>query len=112
MARSKISTNDLFAKAELGIGATKHVGSDSYGYYVSFIDKDRKVIGLYTPKHWFKNDWTDGSMEHEPYKEGTPPEVFLQAWRGKWYVLDHLGKRAGKSGIRLGGCCFYQDPSF
>lgn len=110
--RSKMSSADLFAQAKLGIGATKCVGSDCYGYYVSFIDPTRKVIGLYEPRHWFKHDWTEGRMEHEPYKDGTAPEFYLQAFRGKWHWLDNLGKRGGVSRIHLGACSFYEDPSF
>ena len=109
--RSKISTDELFAQAQLGMGATKHVGSDSYGYYISFIDPEHKTIGLYEPDHWFEHSWTDGSMKHAAYVPDTPPTLYLQAWRGKWYVLDSLGNRTGSMSIHLGACCFYQDPS-
>lgn len=110
--RSKIPTNELFAKAELGMGATKHVGSDSYGYYISYIDPVNKVIGLYEPRSWFEKSWTEGSMKHEPYVPDTPPTVYLQAWRGSWYLLDNAtGARRGRYPICIGHCSFYQDPS-
>lgn len=110
--KSRISTATLFAKAKVGLGASKQVGSDCYGYYISFVDPKTKTIGLYTPKHWFKNDWTDGSMEVEPYRENTPPTLFLQAFRGRWYKLDRLGNRECKYSVCIGHCAFYMDPSF
>lgn len=109
--RSKISTDELFAKAKVGVGATKHVGSDAYPYYVAFVDPSRKVIGLYQPKTWFKHDWTDGHMEVEEFKDGTAPGLFLQAFRGSWHVLDTAGRRCGKFDIVLGYASSYQDPS-
>jgi len=111
--KSKISTDELFSKAAVGLGATKHCGSDSYGYYISFIDPARKTIGLYQPKHWFANSWTEGSMKHEDYKPDTPPTMYLQAWRGSWYLLDNAtGARRDRYPICIGHCSFYQDPSF
>lgn len=113
--KSKISTEALFAKAALGIGATEHCGSDSYGLWISYVDPKTKTIGVYAPRSWFKHDWTDGHMEVEAYKPGQKPERFFQAYRGKWREIF-----PGKTGpgwrvparITVGHCVEYRDPSF
>lgn len=111
--RSKISTQDLFAKAKVGLGATHPCGSDSYAYYICYVDPTTKTIGLYSPRCWFKNDWTDGGMEVEPYRENTPPTLFLQAFRGRWYELDNkTGLRQYKFSIHIGNAIAYRDPTF
>ena len=111
--QSRISTADLFAKAQVGLGATYHCGSDSYGYFICYVDPKTKTIGVYIPKHWFKNDWTDGSMEHEPFDSAHQPTEYFQAFRGHWYKLDgQSGLRICRHDLYIGGCYFYQDPSF
>ena len=112
MRRKRISTEELFAKAAVGVGVTERYGSDSYGRWICYVDPKTKTIGLYSPKHWFKNDWTDGSMEHDPFDPKHGAEFFCQAWRGKWYKLDALGNRLGSMPISIGACCCYMDPSF
>lgn len=112
MKKKRITTDELFSKAAVGVGATHQSGSDAYGYWICFVDPKTKTIGLYTPKHWFKNNWTDGSMEHEPFDPKHGAEEFCQAWRGHWYKLDALGNRIGRISLGIGSCCFYQDPSF
>lgn len=111
--RSKISTQDLFNKAQVGLGATHHCGSDSYGCYICYVDPKTKTIGTYTPKHWFEKSWTDGSMKHEPFDPAKQPTDFYQAFRGHWYVLDRVtGTRRGRYSLTIGYCSFYQDPAF
>lgn len=112
--KSRISTADLFAKAKVGLGASKQVGSDCYGYYISFVDPKTKTIGLYTPKHWFKRDWTEGHMEHDPFDPKAKPEFWLQAYRGKWYYYDMKTKTRlhTQHPICIGHCSFYQNPSY
>ena len=111
--KSRISTADLFAKAKVGLGASHQCGSDCYGYFICYVDPKTKTIGLYMPKHWFKHDWTDGSMEHEPFDPTRQPVYFFQAFRGHWYSLDKLtGLRTSRYHLSIGHCSFYQDPSF
>lgn len=111
--RSKMSTADLFALAKVGEGATYSIGSDSYGYFITEVDPKSKTIGLYTPKHWFKRDWTDGDMVHDDFDPDAKPEFWLQAYRGKWYYYDMKTKTRlhTQHPIHIGYCCFYQDPS-
>ena len=110
--KSRISTADLFAKAKVGLGASHQCGSDSYGYFICYLDPKTKTIGVYTPKQWFKNDWTDGSMEHEPFDSTRQPEQYFQAFRGKWYKLDKItGLRIRQYQLFIGQCICYQDPS-
>jgi len=111
--KSRISTADLFAKAQVGLGASHSVGSDCYGFFICSVDSKTKTIGVYTPKHWFKHDWTDGSMEHEPFDPTRQPEQYFQAFRGHWYSLDNMtGLRTRQYRLSIGYCSFYQDPSF
>ena len=111
--KTKISSADLFAKAKVGLGATYHSGSDSYGFYIASVDPKTKTIGIYEPRHWFKNDWTDGYMEHEPFDPTHQPTNYLQAFRGHWYEFDKsTGARLGRFELFIGVCQFYQDPSF
>ena len=112
MRRKRISTEELFAKAAVGVGVTEHYGSDSYGRWICYVDPKTKTIGMYTPHSWFKNDWTDGSMEHDPFDPKHGAEAFYQAWRGHWYRLDALGRRTGRVSFSIGACSFYQNPSF
>lgn len=114
MKKFRISTADLFSKAKVGEGATYSVGSDSYGYFITDVDPKTKSIGLYTPSHWFRRDWTDGDMEHAPFDPNAKPEFWLCAFRGKWYYYDPVAKRrlSNQHPIHIGHCCFYQDPSF
>ena len=111
--KTKISTADLFAQAKVGLGATHISGSDRYGFFIAFVDPETKTIGVYEPEHWFKNDWPDGSMEHEPFDQTHQPTDYLQAFRGHWYKLDRqTGLRRSKYNLSIGQCVCYQDPSF
>lgn len=110
--KTKKTTAELFAEAKVGLGATHHCGSDSYGFYICYVDPKTKTIGVYEPEHWFKRDWTDGSMEHEPFDPNHQPTDYLQAFRGHWYELDRVtGTRRGRYSLAIGYCSFYQDPS-
>ena len=55
----KIIEEDLLI--EVGLGATYHIGSDSYPYYVSEV-LSNGIIGMYQPDSHFLKDWTDGFL--------------------------------------------------
>lgn len=111
---SKATPNQLLLAAYPGLGATKHVGSDSYGYYVCAVDPEKKMIGLYAPDSHFEHDWTDGHEVTDPFEPGHEPELVIQLFRGKWYEWDKgtLKRTNRKVYLCWGYCSNYRDPSF
>ena len=74
---------------DVGIGATKSIGSDCYPYYVSEV-LPNGVIGVYRPLSSFKHSWTDGSMEVEAFNPAHKTEVYLKRFYGNWWARRGL----------------------
>lgn len=106
---------------EVGLGATKHVGSDAYPYYISEI-LPKGVIGLYSPGSHFDKDhpWEGGSMVVDKFDPQHKSEFYIRRRYGKWWKCDATGKTYKKTDyqnygtihLRFGHACSYQDPSF
>jgi hypothetical protein len=97
-----------------GAGATLHVGSDSYPYYVSEV-LPNGVIGMYSPSWKFKTSWTDGSGEVDPFDSTHKTELFIKRRYKKWWKVEKDGKpvdRFAGSNLSFGHAHLYQDPSF
>jgi len=105
-------------KMKVGLGATKHVGSDSYPFYVASMiltTKNKYVIGLYEADSHFERSWTEGSMTVDKFDKDKKPEFWLTAWRNAWYRCDQNGKLLvphRKDLYAFGYASSYQDPSF
>ena len=95
-----------------GCGATYHVGSDAYPYYVSEVFPNG-VVGIYSPKSHFKSSWTEGSMVVDSYDASHPTDQYIRRSYGKWWKCDKNGRRISKFGwLTFGYAVSYQDPSF
>ena len=107
------TVDEMFEGVTVGTGASYHVGSDTYGYYVSEVDRDNATIGLYRPACRFTKCWEDGSMTADPFDPKHGTDVKYVAWRGRWWRLDESGIRTRETqSWHFGSCCNYRDPSF
>jgi len=105
--------DEMFESVQVGTGAMHHCGSDTYGYYVSEVNKDEKTIGVYRPQEHFTKCWEDGSLTPDPFDPEHPTEMRYVAWRGRWWKLDADGLRTRETmDWRFGPCYSYQNPSF
>ena len=102
----------------VGVGATKHVGSDSYPYYVAYAQLSKKgkpVVGMYQPGSHFERDWTDGYEVVDPFDPKAKPEFYITLFRNRWWACDKDGVRAKPHRIdeySFGMAISYRDPSF
>ena len=107
------TTEEMFKSVAVGVGAVYHCGSDAYGYYVSEVDKDHSMIGLYRAPCHFTKCWEDGHMTVDPFDPKHGTDVRYVAWRGRWWRLDDAGSRTHETqNWHFGSCYSYQDPSF
>ena len=101
-----------------GVGATKHVGSDAYPFYISSVElqpNGRLVVGMYEADSHFENSWTEGTMKVDKFDKDRKAEFWLTVWRNAWYRCDCKGKLLEphkKDWYSFGSACSYQDPSF
>ena len=102
----------------VGVGLTKSVGSDSYGYYVSEV-LPNGVYGIYSPKAQFtdKNPYYGGEMETDAFDPNHKSDFYIKRSYGHWWIVHPNGKRisrlSGKyRGISFGRAHNYRDPSF
>ena len=111
---NEMTCAQLLCAAYPGLGATKRVGSDSYGYYICSIIPEKKLIGLYSPDSHFKVSWEEGVMVTDPYEPGHEPDFWIQHFRGKWWEWDKRSQKRlkWKANIQFGYCYSYQCPSF
>jgi len=103
----------------IGQGATRSIGSDCYGYYVSYISEDKKTCSLKPADAAFTKCWEDGNQTCTmPAKTNPDSLVWLKLYGGSWYAAKPLPDGSVQ---RLKGCkCHfswngaygYQDPSF
>ena len=102
----------------VGVGATKHVGSDSYAFYISesfHLKNGRQVLGMYEPDTHFEHDWTDGHEVVDKFDPTAKSEFYITFWRGNWYRCTSTGeltKPHRKDSYAFGYACSYRDPSF
>lgn len=99
-------------KIYVGLGATYHIGSDSYPYYVSEV-LPNGVIGLYSPDSHFEKSWTDGSRIVDKFDPEQPTKIYIKRSYGHWWECTKDGKRIRRwHSICFGYASAYQDPSF
>ncbi len=101
-----------------GIGATKHVGSDAYPYYVSEV-LPNGVIGLYEPHAQFDDahPWEGGTQVVDPFDPNHESTTYIKRRYGNWWSCDKNGKHTSKFTCKwvkllFGQALAYQDPSF
>ena len=111
---NKMTCAQLLCAAYPGLGATKRVESDTYGYYVCTIIPEKKLIGLYSPDSHFKVSWEEGIMVTDPYEPGHEPDFWIQYFKGNWWEWDERSQKRlkWKANIQFGYCYSYQCPSF
>ena len=106
----------------IGQGCCKHVGSDSYGYYIvekKQIGKNKTIWGLNSAKCHITSTWEDGSMTC------TGPiswkaEIWIMSWgknkngSPKWWYCNSDGKRFNgcRCLMSFSGAHAYRNPSF
>ncbi len=109
---------DDLKKMKVGLGATKHVGSDSYPYYVSsvkLLNNGKFVIGMYEADSHFEKSWTEGSLVVDKFDPAKHAELWLTTWRNAWYQCDPNGYLLvphRQDWYSFGAAVSYQDPSF
>lgn len=116
MDHEKVIEEDLIM--QVGLGATKSVGSDSYPYFISEILANG-VIGIYRPNSCFddKHPWQAGELVVDEFNPDHPTEMYIKRCYGHWWEVDKNGKRIQRFDSRyvhfsLGHAYSYQDPSF
>lgn len=116
MTPQEIIEEDL--KILPGTGATMHVGSDSYPWYVSEV-LPNSIIGMYAPKSWFddKHPWESGMQVVAPFDAKHPSEIYIKRRYGKWWKVSSNGKPISRFTSRyerlyFTGARSYRDPSF
>lgn len=114
MKRPMKTIDEMFDGLKPGMGAMTYVGSDTYGRYVSFVDKENRMIGTYDPQFTYKTSWEEGSMTPEPFDPEHKTDTTWVAWRGRWWKLDDSGMRTQMhEDLRFNSSCYqYLDPSF
>lgn len=113
----KMIEEDL--RLEVGLGATKRVGSDEYPYYISEL-LPNGVVGMYRPDAKFddKHPWYGGSGAVDPFDPSHKSEFYIKRRYGSWWKCTRSGVPLSDgydrkmSGLHFGSAHYYQDPSF
>lgn len=118
MLRRKQRILEDLKKMKVGLGATKHVGSDAYPFYVAtvkMLTNGRVVVGMYEADSHFEKSWTEGVMVTDKFDKNKLPEFWLTIWRNAWYKCDQNGILLvphQQAWYTFGYASSYQDPSF
>lgn len=97
---------------DVGVGATRHIGSDAYPYYVSEV-LPNGIIGMYRPDSHFERDWTDGNKTVDAFDSSHKSDFYVRRSYGSWWKCTTDGKRLVKwSNVKFGSAYSYLDPSF
>ena len=106
---------------EVGTAATKHVGSDSYPYYISEV-LPNGVYGVYAADYTFDNahPYYAGYAVIQPFDKTnakTKTDFYLKRCYGNWWKVDKNGSRISRFTDRyqhfsIGHAIAYLNPSF
>jgi len=102
----------------VGVGATEHVGSDSYPFYVASAQlspKGKHIVGMYRAGSHFEHDWTEGTMTVDKFDPSRAPDFYITLFRNRWWDCDKDGVRCKpyrQASYCFGSAVSYRDPSF
>lgn len=96
-----------------GMGVTRHAGADSYPFYI--VETLRNgVLGLYSPRAWFKEGWTGGRQEVAKFDPSEKATSFIRKSYGHWWECSRDGHRTRRVGgwLKFGEAVSFLDPTF
>lgn len=119
---AKIKYEDLITEdltIEVGTGATKQVGSDSYPYYISEV-LPNGVYGVCAAKYKFDgaHPYYDGHATVQPFdRTNAKTDFYLKRCYGNLWKVDKNGSRISRFTDRyqhftIGRAIAHLDPSF
>jgi len=116
--QEKARNGKLTGPEFIGQGCSEGVGSDCYGYYITWISEDRKTIGLVCADTSFEKDWTDGTQVCKMPERRLTDEWAVKYGK-KWYhasfdtnIMRPVRMKGAKWRLRFNGAFSYRDPSF
>lgn len=107
-------------KITIGTPVTYSNGRDSYPYYVTFVSKDQKQVGLAHAEYTL-DDYASGTGTVKPFNPNATTAKYLVKFRGTWWTanMDENGKlirdrnKFSKYGwYTFGSASVYRDPHF
>ena len=111
--RIKKPSDTMLDGIKVGVGATYHVGSDCYPYYVASLNNG--IVGIYGPKI-LKYSMHDGICEIAPFDPSILPTSYRKIYRNGWYDCDKDGNlvvpHRKAFPLTYGSASYYLDPSF
>jgi hypothetical protein len=104
----------------VGMPVTYSNGRDSYPYYVTYVSKDQKKIGLAYAEYTIENCY-DGSGTVKPFNPNAETIKYLAKYGNTWYtahkdiagnIIRDKGKFARFGYYDFGRAYAYRDPHF
>lgn len=113
---AKVIEEDL--KIVVGVGATMHVGSDSYAYWITEVCSNG-VIGICSANSHFDDahPWEGGTEFVEPFDaDKNKTETYIKRCYGTWWTVNKDGKRLSRFSDKwrhfsIGHAIAYRNPS-
>lgn len=107
----------------VGQGCSCSIGSDCYGYYVTYVSKTAKgkpLIGLTRANEKMRTCWEEGSMDCSIDIDKAEPQTWITTFgktktgAPKWWFCDKDGMRFNGQRCRYSwnGAHGYRSPSF